>query len=56
MRETRTSEASEMRARSAKPKGAKRPSSPAGLAGRSAERACKLVEDEEKQLVDLIPT
>ena len=42
-RETRASEASEMRARSAKPEGAKRPSSPAGLAGRSAERACKLV-------------
>ena len=49
-------DASAKRARSAKPKGAKRPSSPAGLAGRSAERACKLVEDEEKQLVDLIPT
>ena len=28
---------------SAKPEGAKWPSSPAGLAGRSAERACKLV-------------
>ena len=42
-RETRASEASEMRAQSAKPEGAKRPSSPAGLAGRSAERACKLV-------------
>ena len=28
---------------SAKPEGAKRPSSPAGLAGRSEERACKLV-------------
>ena len=42
-RETHASEASEMRARSAKPEGAKRPSSPAGLAGRSAERACKLV-------------
>ena len=43
MRETRPSEAREMRAQSAKPEGAKRPSSPAGLAGRSAERACKLV-------------
>ena len=42
-RKTRASEASEMRARSAKHEGAKRPSSPAGLAGRSAERACKLV-------------
>ena len=30
-------------ARSAKPEGAKQPSSPAGLAGRSAERVCKLV-------------
>ena len=39
----RVSEASEMQAQSAKLKGAKRPSSPAGLAGRSAERACKLV-------------
>ena len=28
---------------SAKPEGAKRPSSPAGLAGRSAKQACKLV-------------
>ena len=43
-RETRASEASEMRAQSAKPKGAKRPRSPAGLTGRSAERDCKLVE------------
>ena len=42
-RKTHASEASEMRARSAKPEGAKRLSSPAGLAGRSAERACKLV-------------
>ena len=41
--ETRASEASEMRAQSAKPKEAKRQSSPAGLAGRSAEWACKLV-------------
>ena len=47
-RETRVSKASEMRARSAKPEGAKRPSSPAGLAGRSAERACKLVKRKEK--------
>ena len=42
-RETRASKASEMRAQSAKPEGAKRPSSLAGLAGKSAERACKLV-------------
>ena len=42
-RETRASDASEMRAQSAKLEGAKRPSSTAGLAGRSAERACKLV-------------
>ena len=42
-REMRASKASEMRAQGAKPEGAKRPSSPAGLAGRSAERACQLV-------------
>ena len=42
-RKTHANEESEMRARSAKPEGAKRPSSPAGLAGRSASRACKLV-------------
>ena len=47
-RETRASEASEMRAQSAKPEGAKRPSSPAGLAGRSASRACKLVRSLKK--------
>ena len=33
---------------SAKPEGAKRPSSPAGLAGRSAERACKLVVKKKR--------
>ena len=33
----------EREARNAKPEGAKRPSSPAGLARRSASRACKLV-------------
>ena len=48
-RETRASEASETRARSAKPEGAKRPSSPAGLAGRSAERACKIVTFQKKR-------
>ena len=42
------SEASEMRAQSAKPEVAKRPSSPAGLAGRSASRACKLVYCQNK--------
>ena len=41
----RAGEVSKTRARCAKPEGAKRPSSPAGLAGRSAERACKLVID-----------
>ena len=34
-------------AKRAKPEGVKRPSSPAGLAGRSAERACKLVAKKE---------
>ena len=34
--ETRSSEKSKMRAQSANPEGAKQPSSPAGLAGRSA--------------------
>ena len=48
-RETRASEASEMRARSAKPEGAKRPCSPAGLAGRFAEQACKLVRSRRGQ-------
>ena len=40
----REREARNERDASAKPEGAKRPSSPAGLAGRSAERACKLVD------------
>ena len=37
------SKVSEMRARIAKPEGAKWPSSPAGLAGRPTKRACRLV-------------
>ena len=35
--------------------GAKRPSSPAGLAGRSAERACKLVFGESQSWGNLNP-
>ena len=42
-REARNAHERSERDASAKPEEAKRPSSPAGLAGRSAERACKLV-------------
>ena len=42
-REERNARERSERDASAKPEGAKRSSSPAGLAGRSAERACKLV-------------
>ena len=38
------SEMSKMRVQSAKPEGAKRPSRPAELAGRSVEQACRLVQ------------